>query len=434
MAKFTPTPIVIRTSLDEHGSLLDVARIPGEPLTDYSRRLFDAYANRASSTYEGLLNGINRELGLLKEDVMEVRIRALGLGDMSTLMVTNTDTTITNSTSYSGLIDGVNITAIGTKLTDINQSWKPGYLRGLKLKINGDVWEIIDNTSTTVTVDANMSALVGFNYLIEVDWEENILVGLGLEIGNKLFKIVENNNNTLKIESGNINEADSSIYKIRAYNPKVEVTGSKFNLYKEYSNKDNFQLERSIDLRDDVRFHKDIINIINKSRFFEAEDLSGGNDEIYSHTLNRQSSENTVIKEVVPAAKFFKFENANIKEGSVKFTEANVFLREVEEDAVSQSNGNYNIDYSQGVVKVNTTPSGNKTVSYIWNDFPFTVTSSPVIINALNREDSEEFLFLQQEMKLYKSVSDRFKSSVPKADMIEYMFELLTVKPENWGE
>lgn len=434
MAKFTPAPIVIRTSLDEHGSLLDVARIPGESLTDYSRRLFDAYANRASSTYEGLLNGINRELGLLREDIMEVRIRALGLGDMSTLMVTNTDTTITNSTSYNGLIDGVNITAIGTKLTDINQSWEPGYLRGLKLKINGDVWEIIDNTSTTVTVDANMSALVGFNYLIEADWEENILVGLGLEIGNKLFKIIENNNNTFKIESGNINEADSSIYKIRAYNPKVEVTGSKFNLYKEYSNKDNFQLERSIDLRDDVKFHKDIINIINESTFFEAEDLSGGNNEIYSHTLNRQSSENVVIKETVPAAKFFKFENANIKEGSVKFTEANIFLREVEEDAVSQSNGNYNVDYSQGVVKVNTTPSGNKTVSYIWNDFPFTVTNSPVIINALNREDSEEFLFLQQEMKLYESISDRFKSSVPKADMIEYMFELLTVKPENWGE
>ena len=434
MAKFTPAPIVIRTSLDEHGSLLDVARIPGESLSDYSSRLFDAYANRASSTYSGLLNGINRELGLTRQDVMEVRIRSLGMGDLKNLSISHTSNTITNLTSYTNLINGGTVTAIGSILTDTTQAWIPGYLRGLKLKINSNEWEVIDNTATTVIVDADMSALVGFNYLIEADWEDNILVGLGIEIGNKLFKIAENNNNTLKIESGDINEADTSIYKIRAYNPKVEVTGSKFNLYKEYSNKDNFQLEKSIDLRNDVKFHKEIVDIINELKFFEATDFISGNTEIYSHTLNRQSSENTVIKETVPAAKFFKFANSNIKEGSVKFTEANIFLREVDEEAVSQSNGNYNVDYSQGVIKVNTTPSGNKTVSYIWNDFPFTVTNSPVIINSLNRKDSEEFLFLQQEMKLYDSITERFKSSVPKADMIEYMFELLTVKPENWGE
>jgi len=77
-----------------------------------------------------------------------------------------------------------------------------------------------------------------------------------------------------------------------------------------------------------------------------------------------------------------------------------------------------------------TTPSGVKAVSYIWNEFPFTITSSPAIINAFNKEDSKEFLFLQQEMKRYTSPQDRFRSSVPKADMIEYIAELLAVKPE----
>lgn len=434
MAKFTPTPIVVRTPLDEHGSLLDVARIPGESLFDYSKRLFDAYANRASSTYGGLLNGINRELGLEREDVIKVTIRSLGMGDLTDSNIILTSSTITNNVSYTALINGTSITALGQVLTDNNQSWVPGHLRGFTLKIDGVDYPVIDNTEKTVRVTGDMSALVGFTYLLEADWEENSLVGLGLQIGNKLYKITENNSNTLEIESGDLTEDDSTVYQIRAYNPKVEVTGSSVNLYKEYSNENNFQLEKSIDMREDVRFHRDIIAIINELTFFEATNLLDIRTDVFSFTLNRQSSENTVIKEMVPAAKFFKLANKDLKEGSVRFTEANIFLQEVEENAVSQSKGNYHIDYSQGIVKVNTTPSGRKTASYVWSDFPFTITASPVIINSLNKEDTEEFLFLQQEMKRYTSVKDRFRSSVPKADMIEYISELLSVKPENWGE
>lgn len=434
MAKFTPEPIVIRTPLDEQGSLLDVTRIAGEDLVSYAERLFDAYANRASSTYQGLLNGINRELDLERRDLMTVNIRALGFGSLTDPSITFTNTTITNNTSYTDTIDGVNITATGSTLTDTNQSWTPGYLRGLKLKILSDVYEIIDNTETTVTVNANMSGLVGETYLIEVDWLDNELVGLGLKIGNRLFKVSENTAKTLRIESGEITTVDGTEYKLRAFNPKVEVTASKFNLYKEFVNDENFQLEASIDIRDDVKFHRQIVDEINKLRFFEAVNLAQPREDVFAFTLNRQSSENTVIKETVPAAKFFKLSHPNIKLNSVRFTEANIFLREVDEDQVSQALGNYNVDYDQGIVKVNSTPSGRQYVSYQWNDFPFTVTNSLAIINPFNEEDSQEFLFLQKEMIIYNNENDRFRNSVPKADMIEYMAELLKVKPDSWGE
>lgn len=434
MAKFTPTPIVVRTALDEHGSLLDVERIAGEDLRDYAERLFDAYANRASSTYNGLLNGINRELGLDRRDLISVAVRGLGFGDLTDPAIVMTQTTIQNTASHTNTIDGIIVTAVGDTLTDTTQSWTPKHLRGYKLKILTEEYEIIDNTETTLTFDADLSGLVGNIYVVEVDWEENVLVGLGLKIGNKLYKVAENTNDTIRIETGDLLEGDDTVYKLRAFNPKVEVTGSSFNLYKEFNNEENFQLEKGIALREDVRFHRDIVDEINKLKFFEAENLLDQKVDVFAFILNKQSSEEVVIKEIVPAAKFFKLTNGSVKEGSVRFTEANIFLREVEEDLVSQAIGNYNVDYDQGIVKVNTTPSGRKPVSYTWNEFPFTITDSPVVINAFNKEDSEEFLFLQQEMERYLNPQDRFRSSVPKADMIEYIAELLSVRPENWGE
>jgi hypothetical protein len=434
MATFTPTPIIIRTALDEHGSLLDIPRIPGEELRDYAKRLFDTYANRASSTYTGLLNGINRELGLDRTDLMTVDIRGIGFGEFADANVTLGTTTIQNTNSYTDTINGTTITAVGDTLTDTTQSWTPGYLRGYILKIQTNEWEVIDNTATTLTVNADMSDLVGEVYTVEVDWEANVLVGLGLEIGNKLYKITENTNDIIRIEIGDLTEGDSTFYKIRAFNPKVEVTSSTINFYKEFSTDSNFQLEKSFELRNDVVFHRDIVTEVNKLKFFEATNLLSSNVDVLAVTLNRQSSENIVIKETVPAAKFFKLQNEKVKEDSVKFVEANIFLREVDEDQVSQAVGNYNVDYDQGIIKVNSTPSGKKTVSYVWNDFPFTITDSAVIINPFNEEDSQEFLFLQEEMTRYSNPQDQFRSTIPKADMIEYIAELLAVKPENWGE
>lgn len=432
--KFTPESIVVRTALDEHGSLLDVPRIAGEDLISYSERLFDAYANRSSSTYTGLLNGINRELDIDRKDTIEVRIKSLGLGDITSGSIILSSTTITNTSSFTNTINGTTVIAVGTVLTDPSQLWIPSHLRGYILKIAGNEYVVTDNTETELTIKETLSGLIGEIYIVEVDWELNSLVGLGLKIGNKLFKIIENTETVIKIESGDLFEGDSLVYQIRAFNPKVEVTGSFFNLYKEFSNSENFQLEKGIDLREDVRFHRDIVDMINQLSFFEATNLLDLKNDVFAFSLNRQSSEGIVIKETVPTSKFFKLENDTLKEGSVRFAEANIFLREVEEDAVSQAFGNYNVDYDQGIIKVNTIPSGNKTVSYSWNDFPFTVRDSPVIINPFNEEDSKEFLFLQQEMKRYLSTSDRFRSSVPKADMIEYIAELLAIKPDSWGE
>jgi hypothetical protein len=435
MPKYTPEAIIVRTAVDEIGSLLNVDRIPGENLADYAERIFSTYVKRSSSSYEGLINGINRGLGLSEEDTLRVSLKSVIHGQQDDPNVTITQNSVQDTTQYTNTIDGSTVTATGTRLFDSTQAWEVNRLRGFKLIINSDQYTIVSNTENEVFIkDAEMSGLIGQTYTIKLNFEENELNGLALRIHNRSYRIESNTADRLFIESGDLFENTVLDYRVTAFNPKVEVTASKMYLYKEYSNEDNFQLEEEIDLRGDIKFHKDVVDRINDTEFFQAEDLQSVKADIYVSTFKKQSSEKIVTREVVPAAKFFKLANDRIKQGSVQFSEATTFLREVDQQDVSQLKGNFFVEYATGTVLVNSTPSGNGTVSYIWNEFPFTVVSSPSIVNAFVEEDIKDFLFAQIEMKFYENEKERYISGQPKADMIEYIAELLSVKPLNWGE
>ncbi len=59
-------PIVqnVYNQFDEFGLFIGLPRLSGENIESYKARLLDTYINRANSTYQGLINGITRELGL----------------------------------------------------------------------------------------------------------------------------------------------------------------------------------------------------------------------------------------------------------------------------------------------------------------------------------------------------------------------------------
>jgi len=59
-----PTRKNIRTSVDLIGQLINLYRLPGEGLAEFKERVLDNYIHGANATYQGLYNGINRELGL----------------------------------------------------------------------------------------------------------------------------------------------------------------------------------------------------------------------------------------------------------------------------------------------------------------------------------------------------------------------------------
>lgn len=77
----TPSKHVIFSAIDEHGILLDTKRLNNENNADYKKRLLEVFTRRSNSTYQGLINGITRELGLEIFDAMWVNPRTDADGD-----------------------------------------------------------------------------------------------------------------------------------------------------------------------------------------------------------------------------------------------------------------------------------------------------------------------------------------------------------------
>ena len=97
---YTPEVYNIWNHFDEFGLELGLPRILGEKNKDYKARLTDVYVNPANSTYQGLLNGISRELGLHPADISIER-----LGDLM------------DPTYQNNLLNSEH-NALGTKLVD----------------------------------------------------------------------------------------------------------------------------------------------------------------------------------------------------------------------------------------------------------------------------------------------------------------------------
>jgi hypothetical protein len=153
-----------------------------------------------------------------------------------------------------------------------------------------------------------------------------------------------------------------------------------------------------------------------------------------SFSIKQQDSDKKAYQENVPGSKFFKLKNVNVKNGTVKFLETEVFLREVEDFEEAPNGPYYNIDYNQGVVRSKKTPNGLGTLSYVYSEMPFDLESTPAIVVPFVDEEADSFLFAQKEKIIYDDARDRFISSQPKSKMIEYISELLSVKDQTWGK
>jgi hypothetical protein len=96
MANYTLTPEVhyIFNEFDSQGLLLGTPRIENEPNTVYKQRLLDVFVNRASSTYQGIINGVTRELGLSIVDTLSVDITITGANTLPAIIFEETKCTL----------------------------------------------------------------------------------------------------------------------------------------------------------------------------------------------------------------------------------------------------------------------------------------------------------------------------------------------------
>ena len=174
----------------------------------------------------------------------------------------------------------------------------------------------------------------------------------------------------------------------------------------------------------------DVVSAINASTYFSATllDFSKGYEE--SLVLEHQDSSIEVFSEDIPSSNIFYLKNSKIIEGTVSFSDINVFYRKVESPNIATMEpGDYYIDYETGQVAVKSLPSGSGAISYKYIDIPFTLRASTTIIKDVNDSVMQD-RFLDQ----YIAPDGTQHGSLPNSDYIDLVRESMKKKSLYWGK
>lgn len=432
--RYFPEKFNLVTSADETAMLSDIDRISGESLFDYKKRILESSKRLASSSYQGLINAINRELGLTQREIVKVEFKNILEGDLEDNSISYTDFIITDNRSYAGTVNGTSTKIVGNKFVTDLYTWPLNYLAGLKITFDSKTYKILSNTESEVVLDSTPTTLhVGENFSIESNLIVNSLIGYGLTLDGDKYEIIANTAKTITVNKP-LKYQDSSLYSIVLNRPRVKITSSRIIFYKEYLNEENYQLELTIDLRNNNLTHRSLCKLVNtESQFFKMTDLIPLESEIKAFTFKQKDSDIKIFEERVPASKFFKLKNKDIKPGTLSFSESNIFSKEEDELNDELFGPYYSVNHKEGVVQSTMLPNGTGQVSYTYMDFPFTLDHAPAVVVGLSDKESEHFLFSQKEKIIYDDPRERFVSGQPTAEMIEYIAELLRVNRQSWG-
>ena len=430
--RYIPEKKNIITNLDDLGLLLDMPRIEGENLASYRDRLMSGSNKQSSSTYDGLINAINRELGLKREEVIEVDIKKMELfklGNGDSLV----ERVLTSGSELSGEI-GIDAEIEEGGLVLKKKTLADGELRGKTIIFsNGFSSDIKENTATKLFFSGQVQTHSGLGFVIQSKWKRNKYVGYSLYSSIDRKNILRNTENQLELDGKLLYKQDDVLF-VAVDSPRIEVNSAEVILYKNYVNEENFQLDIQIDLQEKGKHYRNIIDEINQSQFFVAKDLCPMGEQRQAFTLKKTDSDIDVFNELVPPSKFFKLKNKNIKDSSLSFSETGVFLRETTELEQIKNGPYYYCNYKDGVIKTKTLPSGNGSVSYKYSNFPLKIESTPGVLYSFSNEDTRSFLFTKKEKARYTDPRKRYMSSQPKTDMIEYISELLSISKQYWGK
>jgi hypothetical protein len=257
---YYPVEHRVYNELDSHGDLLGLHRLESERNPEYKARLFDVFVNRASSSYEGLINGITRELGLSMYEPMSVVVpsgaaivfeetKCYLYSDYENGTLLDTlDRFDQDSSSYtiSGLVDTINNTGSFTAtLLDTTQANKRSMTIMNQSSVKLVTREEIGNTGARISLQnqnliegtvsvqsnslrrrvANQSKLVeSGDYLI--DLENGIVFTVGIASGDTVISY-QYKENTLTVKSSPviIHDLQSDDFSTKMYEQVVNEDG-----------------------------------------------------------------------------------------------------------------------------------------------------------------------------------------------------------------
>jgi hypothetical protein len=177
-----------------------------------------------------------------------------------------------------------------------------------------------------------------------------------------------------------------------ASNPKVEFFANRVVLYKSWipGQTPEVDLEiRTYKPTDSGYYLTDLIDLINTSECFTAMAFIT-RAGVLSSNLIRVSSLAEITDELIQTDYRTKLVGEYLISTTVEFSEKPVFKNETLSRAVE---GDYTVDYIEGIVYNYSLPSGNSFVSYMYNIFPLDVEYCDIQLFTLSDEDFTSELF-----------------------------------------
>jgi len=220
--------------------------------------------------------------------------------------------------------------------------------------------------------------------------------------------------------------------------PRVIVKDTLIDLYSNWSSIDETLdeniLELSIDIYTKTKESYTLAGLVDyinsNSLVFSAELIEGTNGELLSATIFNQDSCVTYDYELLYPQRRNKIQNEKLVPGSVQFSPDGmyVFSTHVDTEADVLSEGDYYIDYMNGVIVSFSVPGINTTCRYMYDNLPLTLLASPVVLHQFGSDNYQDHIFVQVEQE-----DGSTENSLPTSDGVSMINELLNVVPILWG-
>jgi len=223
---------------------------------------------------------------------------------------------------------------------------------------------------------------------------------------------------------------DASSGSVLAPNPRVDILADRVVLYYDWKDYDSFSVDREIDFYDlgsSGYFLSGLINEINKSSYFVAVADRDVRLSLHSTNIVRGSSFGRVVDDVIKADGLTILSAQNIVEGSMWFSEKDIFVTEVQKEP--STDGEYRIDYANGLLYTYSLPSGRGSCGYYYAGFPMEVDASLIHVYSLHDDNYVKKLFRQEALP-----SGDEQNALPNTEGAEVFHQLFKETEVLWGE
>jgi len=216
--------------------------------------------------------------------------------------------------------------------------------------------------------------------------------------------------------------------------PRVIVRDVQVELYSNWRLDTDNTLDTTIDIysRDSAAyFLSGLVTSINAVADWTVALGTGVDGHTASATLANQDTRNYQQNETVKPYKLNVLEHNRIVPGTVKFSRGgdDVFHNSVVAETLVLADGDYYIDHPEGRVVSWNIGSPNTFISYYYDDLPYTLTASPVILHEFSSDEFRSKIFEQ-----ILQPDGTYEDGLPKQTAIDHIAELLKVKGMLWGQ